>query len=251
MELRARTGLALVLVLAADGASPAWGLLIDDFSVPQMVSGPDPAGFPVHTEVAGGMLGGARTMYVGGVAPASAAAASVDGGTLSFVQSAAGQRLVDLVWRVDEAIDLTEGGSISAFQIELESFRGFGAAAITVASDRFGNQVSSAFRIFEAAGPLRFDLAEFVPDEEENENHADITSIISIGLRVQTFGEATLSGGLSTVPEPSAWALLALASTVAASRGYASAKRTWLKAQSATKPKAPATCQSACIAKNG
>jgi hypothetical protein len=127
-------GIPLLLALLGL-ASPARALLIDAFAVPQLLSGAQSSGAPVTSQVSGDMLGGARTMAVGGVLPGFAATGSVGVGALTSTQSAPGQRFVDLIWEADDPIDLTEGGAISAFEIEVESFSGITNVYVNVFSD--------------------------------------------------------------------------------------------------------------------
>ena len=184
-------------------ALPARGLIIDDFSVAQMASGPASTGLAVTTSVSGDMLGGSRTMAVGGVLPpAFAASAAVDSGTLSFTQSAPGQRFVDLTWTPHSFLDLTQGGAISAFVVHVDSFSEITRVSLTVSSSRFPNRAQLGYTL-SGIGTLRFDFSDFPSGSSVYFQNAS-----SVVMRVQTTGEAVLSGGLVAVPEPGSAALL-------------------------------------------
>jgi hypothetical protein len=201
MALRAWIRVAAAAALVGGWPAPSWSLLIDDFEVSQTVSGPQPSGYPVLGTVTGDMLGGARTMNVGGMEGAYAVTGAIGGGLLTVTQTAEGQRFVDLGWQVDDPIDLTEGGTIRAFRLELESFSGLGVAIVHVSSDPFGHETSQLLLPFDGAGLLDFELDAFHP--KPGTSGGDLTSALLVSLRIHTWGDATLSGGLRTVPEPS------------------------------------------------
>jgi hypothetical protein len=219
--------LLLPACLTLSFARQSSALLIDSFSTPQSVTGPSGSDPVSSSTGAPEALGGNRTIYVTGTPPASATV-SVAGGSLLLGQPAPGPEVnggpsyIPLV-----PTDLTEGGSKSAFHLDVTEQTMAGTLGLQVFSPCAAPACSgfaSASQVVTLTGTGSYLLPFGSFTSADPVDPADFTQIVALQLTIQSTpaidgggGTIRLTGPFETVPEP-ALALLLLAGLTAALR---------------------------------
>ena len=209
-------------------ARASHALVIDAFTTPQSVTGPI-GSTPVSSAIAAPeALGESRTIFVGGTPPASATV-SVVGGSLLLGQPASGPEVhggADYIPIL--ATDLTEGGSKSAFHLNVTEQTMAATLTLNVFSPCAtpgcsGFAGGSDVVTLSGAGSYLLPFAQFTSNDALEP--IDFTAIAALQFVIQSTPEIDGGGGtirltapFDTVPEPGLALLAAFAGVTSALR---------------------------------
>jgi len=225
--MRKLLALSLPFCLTLLAASVSRAMLIDGFTTPQSVTGPLGSN-PVTSSIAAPeALGASRTIFVTGTPPATATV-SVVGGSLLLGQPASGPQVnggptyIPIV-----PTDLTEGGTKSAFRLNVTEQTMAGELAFQVLSPCVSAQCSgfaqaSQTLTLSGAGTYLVPFSQFANGDPSDP--VDFTAIVALQLVIQSTPDVDGGGGtirltapFDTVPEPGV-AVVALLGVTAALR---------------------------------